>query len=96
MRGIASDQSISPNSMGVLVDSARHGGECVSGFVAGGAMKDFLLREDGVTATEYALLASVVAIAIIFGVLIAGQNLQSLYLQVVGCVENAARNHSAC
>lgn len=48
-----------------------------------------LLRdESGVTAIEYALLASLIAIAIILAVRAVGTNLMALYDKIARCIPN--------
>lgn len=55
-------------------------------------MKPFILRmadESGVTAIEYALLGSLIAMAVLGGVVTLGGELESLYLRVCNQVVGA-------
>ncbi len=45
-------------------------------------IKRFLTEEDGVTAIEYALIASLIAMAIILTVTAVGQNVSALFTRV--------------
>lgn len=49
-------------------------------------LRNFLLEDDGVTAIEYGLVASLIAVAIIAGVSITGTSVKSLFDQVANCV----------
>lgn len=53
-------------------------------------MHAFLFDETGVTSIEYALIASLIAIAILGGVSILGSSVQALWERVAGCVSNPA------
>lgn len=45
--------------------------------------RNILVKEDGVTAIEYALIAMLIALAIVVGVTAVGTNLLSLFQRVV-------------
>lgn len=49
-------------------------------------MKCFFKDEVGVTAIEYALIASLIAIVIITAVVLIGTNLNAIFNQVAGCI----------
>jgi pilus assembly protein Flp/PilA len=48
------------------------------------ALKCFLFREDGVTAIEYALVASLIAIVILGALTLLSTNVQGLYATIAG------------
>ncbi len=50
------------------------------------SMKCFFKDEVGVTAIEYALIASLIAIVIITAVVLIGTNLNAIFSQVAGCI----------
>ena len=50
--------------------------------------RNFLREEDGVTAIEYGLLASLIAVAIIVGANLLGQNLNTLFTNIANCLTN--------
>ena len=52
-------------------------------------MWTLLREEDGTTAIEYALIGSIVSIAIIAGVLALSDNLNVMFTQVSGAVDGA-------
>lgn len=52
------------------------------------ATRDFLQDEGGVTAVEYALMASLIAVAVIFTVVLLSQQVQALYLRVKDCIQS--------
>jgi pilus assembly protein Flp/PilA len=45
-------------------------------------VRDFVRGEDGATAIEYALLASMIALAIVAGVELMGTQLSTVYVQI--------------
>ncbi len=47
-------------------------------------MKQFLNDEEGVTAIEYGLIAALIAVVIIGGVQLAGENLTAVFNNVAG------------
>ena len=49
-------------------------------------IRDFAREEDGVTAIEYGLLASLIALAIIVGATLVGTNLNGLFNYIGGKV----------
>ena len=53
-------------------------------------MKKFLMEEDGVTAIEYSLIASLIALVIVGAVTTAGTNLNLLYSDVATKVSEVA------
>lgn len=52
------------------------------------ATRDFLQDEGGVTAVEYALMGSLIAVAVIFTVVLLSQQVQALYLRVKDCIQS--------
>jgi pilus assembly protein Flp/PilA len=50
--------------------------------------RNFMREDDGVTAIEYGLLAALIAVAIIVGANTLGQNLNSLFNKIAGCLTN--------
>ena len=50
------------------------------------ATRRFMRDEEGVTAIEYGLLASLVAIAIILGATALGTSLNALFTDIAGCL----------
>lgn len=50
------------------------------------ATRKFFQDEGGVTAIEYALMASLIAVAVTFTVFLLGQQVQALYLRVKDCI----------
>lgn len=53
-------------------------------------IREFLRREDGVTAIEYGLLAALIAVAITVGANAAGQNLGALFNGIAVCLTTAS------
>ena len=53
-------------------------------------IKIFLREENGVTAIEYALIASLITIVIVLAVTLVGTNLSALYTSVASEVQAAA------
>lgn len=47
----------------------------------------FLRDEEGVTAIEYGLIASLIAVAIIIGAGLVGGNLNTLFTDIAGCLD---------
>lgn len=54
------------------------------------ALRRFWRDEGGVTSIEYALMASLVAMAIIVGVTLLGEQVQALYQRVLDCMLSPA------
>ncbi len=52
-------------------------------------VRRFLVREDGVTAIEYALIAALIAVAIIAAVTAVGVNITAVYNYISGAVAGA-------
>ena len=50
------------------------------------ATRRFLRDEEGVTAIEYGLVASLIAVAIIIGAGLVGTNLNTLFTGISGCL----------
>ena len=48
--------------------------------------RNFLREEDGATAIEYGLLAALIAVAIVFGANLLGQNLNTLFTNIAACL----------
>lgn len=48
--------------------------------------REFLREEGGVTAIEYALMASLIAVAVISTVFLLSQQVQAFYIQVKDCI----------
>lgn len=48
------------------------------------SIQTFIRDEQGVTAIEYGLLASLIALAIIVGVTLVGTNLEALFVKIGG------------
>lgn len=48
--------------------------------------RKFLKDEGGVTALEYALMASLIAVAVTFTVFLLGQQVHAFYLRVKDCI----------
>jgi pilus assembly protein Flp/PilA len=57
--------------------------------IATGVWK-FLKDEEGATAIEYALLAGLIAVAFIAGATLLGQNLNTFFNNVAGCIATPA------
>lgn len=49
---------------------------------------DFLKNEDGVTAIEYGLLASLISLIIFAGASLLGKDLNCLFNHIAGCILN--------
>ena len=58
------------------------------------AIRNFIQKEDGVTAIEYGLIAALVAVAIIVGATSVGTNLNDLFQRIADCI--AAPTGGAC
>lgn len=52
-------------------------------------VKNFLKEEDGVTAIEYGLIASLVAVAIIVGATALGTKLNAMFTYIAGLLKSA-------
>ena len=50
-----------------------------SGVVMKGVLKAFILSEEGATAVEYAIMASLIAVVIVTAVTLLGTNLSALF-----------------
>lgn len=50
------------------------------------AIKNFIQDEEGVTAIEYALIASLIAVVIIFAVTTTGTQIRTVFCTVVGAL----------
>lgn len=57
------------------------------------AIKNFILDEEGVTAIEYAQIASLIAVVIIFAITTTGTQIRDVFCKVVGALGG---NESAC
>jgi pilus assembly protein Flp/PilA len=53
------------------------------------ALRRFYREEEGVTAIEYGLIASLVALAIITGATLLGKNLDSMFSYIAGLLKTA-------
>ena len=54
------------------------------------ATRRFMRDEEGVTAIEYGLIASLIALAIIVGAGLLGDNLNALFKDIADCLANTA------
>jgi len=54
------------------------------------APRRFMRDEEGVTAIEYGLIASLIALAIIVGAGLLGDNLNALFKDIADCLANTA------
>ncbi|QDL37134.1 Flp family type IVb pilin [Rhodoferax sediminis] len=52
-------------------------------------IKNFVREEDGVTAVEYGLIASMIAVAIIAGASLVGISLNTLFTNIGNCLSTA-------
>jgi Flp pilus assembly pilin Flp len=59
------------------------------------ALRTFVRRECGVTAIEYALLASLIAVSMTVGIALAGANLDALFNSVAATVADPAASAAA-
>lgn len=54
------------------------------------SIRRFLRDEGGVTAVEYGLIAALIALAVIVTVYLVGQQLNTVYQQILNCLKNEA------
>lgn len=50
-------------------------------------MQRFMNDEEGVTAIEYALIASLIAVVIIAAVTLTGQNVNAVFVRIADCLD---------
>lgn len=54
------------------------------------SVRRFLRDEEGVTAVEYGLIAALIALAVIATVYLIGQQLNTVYQQILNCLKKEA------